>query len=182
MQKKIKDKKCPICKETFKPVRPFQKVCSGKCAYKLAKIDKAKKDKKETSQQKESLKTKKDYLNELQVIFNTFIRLRDYGKKCISCDRYLGSVKYDAGHFYSVGNYPALRFDEFNNNGQCVHCNQHRHGNLLEYDLRLPERIGQYEYDMLKDRRHNERHYTIEELKELKIYYKNKIKELKNLQ
>ena len=91
---------------------------------------------------KEELKTHSDYVKELQIVFNKYIRLRDKDKPCISCKNMLKG-KFDAGHFYSVGNYPGLRFNEDNVHGQCVHCNQWRGGNLHEYKDNLKIRIGE---------------------------------------
>ena len=44
----------------------------------------------------------------LQQVFNKFIRLRDYGKPCISCGR---KRLLQAGHFYSVKGYDGLRYE-----------------------------------------------------------------------
>lgn len=70
--------------------------------------------------------------------FNKYIRLRDQDKGCVSCDSYSFS---DAGHFYSAGHYPPLRYNENNVHGQCKQCNYFLHGNLDEYRKRIPERI-----------------------------------------
>ena len=59
---------------------------------------------------------------------------------------------------------------------QCVHCNQHKHGNLNEYTINLPIRIGQERFDALLKERLVNRHYSIPELIELKVVYKSKIK------
>ena len=123
---------------------------------------------------KEKLKSRTDHLNELQVIFNKYIRLRDKDKPCISCDRPLIG-KYDAGHFMSCGSHPNLRFMETNVHGQCVHCNQHKHGNIFEYSLRLPKRIGEYEYNGLLAEKDKPLKLTLPEIIELKNYYKAKI-------
>ena len=64
---------------------------------------------KERKQIMEKLKTHKDYLNELQVVFNTFIRLRDKDQWCISCGCNMVGRKGDASHYYSVGSAPELR-------------------------------------------------------------------------
>jgi hypothetical protein len=68
-----------------------------------------------------------DHVKELQVIVNKYVRLRDKDKGCISCGTPLLG-KYDAGHYYSAGGNPELRFNTDNIHGQCVYCNQHRHG------------------------------------------------------
>ena len=47
--------------------------------------------------------------NKLEDIFNEFIRLRNAGQPCISC----GERKtLQAGHYWAVGGYDGLRFDE----------------------------------------------------------------------
>ncbi len=78
--------------------------------------------------------------------FNKFIRLRDQDKPCASCGRY---TTLQAGHFYSGGHYSALKFDEDNVHGQCVRCNMHLHGNLIEYEKGLRRRIGNDKVEML---------------------------------
>jgi len=70
---------------------------------------------------------------------NKYIRLRDDGKPCVSCDSY--SV-LEAGHFYSGGHYSSLRFHENNIHGQCKRCNSHLHGNLNEYRKNITNRIS----------------------------------------
>jgi gamma-glutamylcyclotransferase (GGCT)/AIG2-like uncharacterized protein YtfP len=71
--------------------------------------------------------------------FNEYIRNRDQDKPCISCGKY---TTLQAGHFYSAGHYPALRYDEDNTWGQCLPCNYFRSGNLIEYEKNLRRRIG----------------------------------------
>jgi len=133
--------------------------------------------KKEKSEIKAKLKTHSEWLNDLQKVFNTYIRARDLKKPCISCDKPLIG-KFDAGHFFSVGAYPNIRFNEDNVHGQCVHCNQHLHGNVNEYVIRLPFRIGQERYNLLFLRRNECGKLTVSEIKELLIDYKNKTKVL----
>jgi len=174
--RKIYQRKCLVCKEKFTPQNSTQIVCSPSCSLEYLKQKKAKEWKKEKKEIKEKLLTKKDYLNILQKVFNTFIRIRDKGKPCISCDKYLKENDINAGHFYSVGAYPNLRFNEMNVHNQCIECNLHKHGNVLEYDLRLPNRIGIKEYDLLKESRLKPLKLDIQEVKDLIIVYKNKIK------
>jgi len=177
--KPVKPKKCRECSEMFEPKHRLQVVCCLDCAIKYGKKLKEKKWKKEKAEIKERLKTHSEHLQELQVIFNTYIRLRDTGSRCISCDVKL-TGKFDAGHYYSVGAYPNLRFNENNVHGQCVHCNQHKHGNLIEYGIRLPERIGGEAYnDLMLSRQHSLK-LSIPEIQVLKIKYKERIKMLKD--
>lgn len=139
------------------------------------------KEKKQWSQEKkvikDKLKTRTDWLNEVQVIFNEFIRLRDKGLPCISCAKN-NEVKWNAGHYRSVGGNPELRFNELNVWKQCEHCNTYLHGNLIEYRKGLVKKIGFEQVEFLEGP-HEPKHYTIPELIELKVIYKDKIKQLK---
>lgn len=173
-----KPKICEHCKSKFIPYRSFQTWCSNECAYEIAKRKKEKQIKKEIRVMKEKIKTHSDHLKDLQVLVNKYVRLRDYGKPCISCDAILGRVKYDAGHYFSVGGYPGLRFDEENIHGQCVYCNQHLHSNSHEYEERLPARIGQGQFELLKSRKHQSNKLTISEIEEMKKLYKEKLKQI----
>jgi len=134
---------------------------------------------KERKQIMEKLKTHKDYLNELQVVFNTFIRLRDKDQWCISCGCNMVGRKGDASHYYSVGSAPELRFNEDNCHLACVPCNQHLHGNLLEYSNRLPKRIGWERFSILQDKKGVSNKFSIDELKAKTAHYKAQIKILK---
>jgi hypothetical protein len=128
---------------------------------------------------KEKLMTKSDYLNICQKVFNTYIRTRDKENNCISCNKKLVG-KYDAGHFFSVGAYPNLRFNENNVFGQCVHCNRDKHGNVKEYDLRLQNILSIEDYNQLLNDRNKPALLTIEDVKELIAIYRVKTKELLN--
>src|SRR5688572_21842229 len=80
--------------------------------------------------------------NDLQKVFNTFIRLRDtqtgliHGTKyfvCISCGESKELSEMHAGHYWPAGGHEAVRFDEDNVHGQCRHCNYFKHGNEKGY-------------------------------------------------
>ncbi|NDV93501.1 recombination protein NinG [Dysgonomonas sp. 521] len=171
--------KCRSCKTNFEPIYRNGIIVSRLCLSCIATKAKSKvqKDKaKEKAKAKERLKTHSQWLNDLQKVFNKYIRLRDKGMPCISCGCSLVG-KYDAGHFFSLGAYPNLRFNEDNVHGQCVACNQHRHGNTTEYSLSLPMRIGIERYEQLLEIRNKPLKMTTEEIKEQIEYYKIKIKE-----
>jgi len=168
-------RKCKICKVKFEPVHSsVQMCCSLTCAIEYSKQIEKKKWQKEKKVLKEKLKTKSDYVKELQKEVNKFIRNRDKDKPCVSCGKPLLN-KFDAGHYRSAGGNPELRFNESNIHGQCVYCNQHLHGNLIDYRIRLIERIGVEKVEWL-EKKHDPKHYTIEELKELIKEYKSKNK------
>lgn len=175
---------CRSCKKSFDPCRDRNnniiksRLCNSCLTKKtLAKLEEAKKAK--HREIKEKLKTKSDWLRDLQKVFNKYIRLRDKNKPCISCNKPLVG-KYDAGHFFTVGAYPNIRIHEDNVHGQCVECNQHKHGNTSEYGLNLPLRIGKERFANLLEARNKPLNISIPEIKEKISYYKDKIKQLES--
>ena len=124
-------------------------------------------------------KTLSKLKQDAQIVFNMYVRLRDQGKPCISCGSFTGT---QAGHYFSVGAYGGLRFNEDNCHLQCPACNMFKHGNLIEYGLNLRDRIGQERYDrLIEDSRlykMNGYKFTRTELIELKKTYQQKIKNL----
>ena len=177
-------KRCKNCKQPFTPIRStLEKYCQkDECIRVFVAEAKEKAWKKKKAIKKEELMTVQDYVKIAQQVFNKYIRLRDKDKGCISCGKQLVG-KFDAGHFYNANNHWSVRFDERNVHGQCVNCNQHKHGNLLEYRVRLMSRLGygmegiSHMYNLEMDARKT-RKYTIEELKEIISTYKQKIKNL----
>jgi hypothetical protein len=148
--------------------------------YAKAQFEKQKKKvwQAEKKQLAKAIETHSDLIKKCQKAFNEFVRLRDQDKPCISCGKPLGK-KFDAGHYCSAGAYPELRFLEDNVHGQCVACNQHLHGNLIEYTDGLKERIGIYRYNKLRGKKHIPRKYTKTELREKITEYRAKVKALK---
>jgi hypothetical protein len=71
--------------------------------------------------------------------FHLYIRNRDKGKPCISCGK---KRTLQAGHYYSAGQHPSLRFNEDNVHGQCLSCNYYMSGNLINYRINLTDKIG----------------------------------------
>ncbi len=183
----MKPSKCKVCGAEFTKARPLQKVCSPVCAIELSKTiqkkikaKKAAEDRKETKQKLDAMRTKPQLTRLAQVAFNAFIRARDAGKPCISCDTILSNEPntFDAGHYRSVGSAPHMRFVEDNVHGQCKHCNNYLAGNHVAYRQRLVERIG------LKAVEHIEadqtvRKYTREGLEEIAKHYRAETRKLK---
>ena len=172
-------KKCKVCSTPFTPVRPLQKVCGPSCAMKLAREVVAKADKKETKLKLDALQTKPQLVKKAQIAFNAYIRARDKGKTCISCDTQLGSEpnSYDAGHYRSVGSAPHMRFVEDNCWGQCKHCNNWLSGNHVEYRKRLLERIGKHRLEQIEND-NVLRKYTKEALIEISRYFREAARRL----
>ncbi|EID0698342.1 recombination protein NinG [Vibrio parahaemolyticus] len=102
--------------------------------------------------------------------FNRFIVLKDSGKPCVSCGRYLPLT---CGHFRSVGAAPELRFEEDNAHGQCVECNGNKSGNVKAYRVGLIDRIGLSRVETLEGY-HEPKHWTIYDLHEIEKVYKAK--------
>jgi hypothetical protein len=84
----------------------------------------------------------------------------------------------NASHFFSVGSSPNLRFNEDNVHNSCIRCNKDLHGNLIEYRLRLPFRIGFERLEALEQARNIPALYTVEDIKEITKLYREKTKEL----
>lgn len=171
-------KTCKICRVKFKPLySSLQPTCTSPlCILKWAKKVDEKKGKREVKAMRERQKSISQWRRELQQVFNKFIRERDKGKGCISCGAKLQG-KYDAGHYYSVGSYPNLRFNEDNCHGQCVHCNQHLHGNLLEYQIGILKRIGKHRLEELESQRNEPLRLPLDEIKIKINFYKSKTKQ-----
>lgn len=174
---------CKICRSPFAAISSLTPVCSNyDCrvdyALKQAEKNKAREHREWKSKAKEKLMTLSDYIQICQRVFNTYIRMRDKDLPCISSGRPLNG-KYDAGHYYSTGAYPNLRFHEDNVHGQSVHDNRDLHGNLIAYREGLIARIGIDRFNELEAVKNVPRHYTIDEVKELIQEYRNKIKEIK---
>jgi hypothetical protein len=176
-------KKCKICRKEFRPFNSLQVACGPKCAIEVAKkqAEKVKQeaekiDRADTRKRKEALKSRGDWLREAQQAFNRYIRARDHGRPCISCERSTGA-KVNAGHYLTVGAHPELRFEPLNCHLQCEHCNCYLSGNLIRYRQRLIEVIGQDMVDWLEGP-HDPKKYTIEDIKEIKARYSKMAREL----
>jgi hypothetical protein len=170
--------RCKNCKEKFEPIRFNHKFClKDECIKAFVEEAKAAQWKKTKVKLKNDLKTTTDWLKEAQKVFNTFIRLRDDGLNCISCDK--PPKKKNCGHYFSQGGHANVRFDEDNCHLQCEHCNTFLSGNLINYQIGIEKRIGAQRLIELQGRAHEIRKYTADELKEIILIYKKKITELK---
>lgn len=102
---------------------------------------KAKQWQKEKKEIKEKLKTKSDFEKELQTQVNKIVRLIDKGGVCISSLKPLND-KYDAGHFYSRGSNPTIKFHLMNIFAQSVYSNQYLSGNQINFLSGLEQLYG----------------------------------------
>lgn len=174
-------KKCKVCGTKFRPkYNSMQKVCSVDCARDYARLSREQEYRKETRRRKKELnENDRSYqLKKAQDDCNAYIRARDKGKPCISCGTTTAG-QYHAGHYRSVGAMPALRFHEDNIHLQCAQCNNWKSGNATEYRIRLMKKIGEAMVEYLeKDQVIHK--FDLEEIKEIRQYYKDKMKELEN--
>ena len=192
--------KCRYCKQKFDSKSSLDRFCSvahaiawlttpeGAKAHSKAreKREKAKRalQRKKDLETKARLKTRREWIADLQREFNHYIRLRDHDKPCISCgrhdyqveDRWRGG-KWDAGHYRSVGSAPELRFNEDNCHKQCKQCNNFKSGNHVEYRMRVIKKIGAARLEALEGN-HPPLKLTITEIKELLAKYRSKKREL----
>ena len=187
-RKQTKPRPCKHCGELTTNSIPY---CSPSHAYQAHEEKKVKAKAKlvkdvtkafnaETRVRKEQLKTRRDYIKDLQVIFNRFIRARDDKQTCISCgsmpSQKRGGV-FDAGHYRSVGANPELRFNEDNCHKQCVRCNRELSGNVANYRINLIKRIGQDRVDIIEGK-HPPLKWSVMEIKHKIKNYKQKLKQL----
>lgn len=175
--------RCKVCREQFAPNPPWLRHCSPDCgavlALDLVAKKKAKEQRKERAATKAKLKTRADWLREAQAVFNAYVRERDHDQPCISCGRF-HKGSYDAGHYRSVGAQPALRFNETNVHKQCVPCNQHRGGNIVEYRIRLIEKIGRVSVEWLESE-HAPLKLDIPSIQAIKVEYSARLRTLKGI-
>lgn len=182
-----KPKKCSICKQPFHPWNTLQKACSIECAKTMAEHKREKEERKsariakqERAEGLKKLKALREYIKELQVIFNAFIRLRDAEDGCISCDRPASwNGQWHASHFFATSIRPNLRFNENNVHKACSICNNYMHGNLTPYREKLILKIGIEEFNILESSIEPAK-FTIPQIEEMKEYYAKRIKELRN--
>ena len=117
---------------------------------------------------------------ETQIVFNAYIRKRDEGQPCISCGKF-GEAP-NCGHFFAVGGYDALRYNEDNAHLEGAYCNCWDESHLIGYRENLLNKIGQERLDILYTAASNYKIYgykfTRSELNEIKKKYQAKIKEL----
>ncbi|EEL1081510.1 hypothetical protein G7252_005064, partial [Salmonella enterica] len=160
-------RKCKVCREWFYPaysnvvwccpehgaiyaleLRAKEKIkAEAKRIKEKHQADKAERQRRQAKL--ESFKTKAQWDKEAQAAFNRYIRIRDEGKPCISCDaplvgksNFLTGSAIDASHYRSRGAASHLKFNVFNVHSACTRCNRQLSGNAVEYRIRLIRRIG----------------------------------------
>lgn len=155
-------KRCPQCRKSF-PTESMvrfgvQHFCTFEHAVEYANKSSTKKKgdkikRADMRERKEKLKSINDYIKEAQIAVNSYVRARDYGKPCISCQVHvvhkMGGAM-DAGHYRSRGSAGHLRFNVLNIHSQCVTCNRWQSGNVVDYRISLIKRIGLEQVEKLE--------------------------------
>ena len=95
---------------------------------------------------KRPVENKKKHTDELDKVFQFYVRLRDAmpggACRCISCGRVVPFDKIQAGHFRSR-KHMSTRWSEYNVNGECFSCNCIDGDHLLDYRRNLIRKIGE---------------------------------------
>jgi len=169
-----------------------QKFClsDDECIKAFNEWVKEEKQKKIQKQQKEFAVVERKYNDEKKLtasLLNTktqvhaYVRKRDEGKPCISCNK-PHEKTFEAGHHYSANSFLTLKFNLDNINGQCLYCNRHLESNFDNYALNLPNRIGTESYDKLVKLAGVDKQFSkvwnLENLKEIRDNIKKLNKEL----
>jgi len=120
-------------------------------------------------------------IQECQAVFNSFIRKRDAGLKCISCD---APYFTDCGHLFKKSTRPAMRFNPMAAHGQCRACNSLSDGNYEAMCKGIAKRYGkEYLTEVIQtanESRKTDHKWSRSELQELINYFKSEIKNLKH--
>jgi len=153
------------------PFSSMTKACSVPCSLELVEDQKRKIARKDLRDGRERLKTKSGHLADAQKAFNRYIRARDHDEPCISCGTRNPLIQYCAGHYFTVGGHPELRFEELNVHKQCnKNCNMELSGNIAAYRVNLVKKIGEPLMAWLEGP-HQAKNYIIEDIKMLKAEF-----------
>lgn len=187
---------CKVCKSTYTPAKPLQSVCSPWCALSIATSKRAKalkveqvKERRADKVKRETLKPRSQWLKEAKTAIQRFRRLDELamGSGCMSCGRSQQEVQgtdawkpggaWDGGHYMSKGARPELALEPLNIWLQCKSCNAGsskyaRKGYTVNASFRaaLIERIGLEQVEWLEGP-HEEKHYSVDDLKAIKKHY-----------
>lgn len=149
--KKLRKKKCRQCGNQFEPYTSLSMCCSVKCSLEYNRNKDEQLEKAVWVQKKkimkEKLKSRSDWLKDLEREINAIVRLIDHDCFCISCG---GHGKPQAGHYFTVKAHPALRFNLHNIHIQDYRCNVELSANITGYDDGLISVYGEEYYKYLK--------------------------------
>jgi len=162
-------KKCKVCEVKFEPkYTSFQKTCNEMAC--IISWGKREAQRKALAEDRKKRKEYRDndrgwWLRKAQAQFNKYIRVRDAGQPCISCQKVM-TGQIHAGHYRSTGAHPELRFEPLNCHAQCAQCNNFKSGNLTAYRVNLIRKIGEKNVVWLEGP-HESKRFTIDDLKNI---------------
>ena len=177
-------RRCLFCKDYFNAEGgvwlPVGFFCCFNHATEYAKKKNDKSKEKQRKHQKKTdkvkrdkLKTARDLMPEAQAAFNKYIRARDSGEPCVSCNRLpeqkVGGTM-DAGHYRSRGAAPHMRFNVFNCHSQCVACNRYQSGNVVDYRINLIKKIGIERVERIEND-NTPRKFDVDYLRRVKVIF-----------
>ena len=184
-------RKCRHCADYFDASKMVKVPLGYFCTYSHAadhatdkvKVSRKRQELKVKIEKKKSLLTVSDWIKKAQAAVNAYIRIRDFGKPCISCggmpeQKQGGTI--DSGHYRSRGAAGHLRFNVFNINGQCVKCNRYNSGNAVDYRIRLIKKIGTERVERLEND-NQPRKFTTEYLERLQKLFLRRARHLKKI-
>ena len=113
------------------------------------------------------LEDKRKHTDELDKVFQFYIRLRDAMPggycKCISCSKVVPFEKIQAGHYLSR-RHMSTRWCEDNVNGECSTCNIMDGDHLITYRKNLIKKIGEKKVEWIEAYAHDTRKWDDFEL------------------
>lgn len=185
-------KKCKNCNQDFKPFSTLENTCSPKCKRELA--EKRAQKREESKQRKVVLMgargsnksalpgvvARAKLIERAQRVTNRIVKLRDWGKPCISCGK-PHRAGFEAGHFHSVGAHPELRLMMKNIHGQCSECNHEFNTELKDkYACQIVKRYGFDYWEELDTMRYQSIRLSNDEIKTIIMERKSECDMLEN--
>lgn len=115
--------------------------------------DARKADREHTKERKKALMSRTAWFKKLEALVNQYVLyVKEVGEPCCTCGATKTTIKYDAGHCFTVAARSDIRFELTNIHKQCsVRCNQHGSGMRLEYEKFIIKKYSQEHLDYLKE-------------------------------
>lgn len=115
---------------------------------------------------KKEVKTLPNVKKLLEAKINKIVRFIDNGHPCISSGVHFGGYTVAAGHYYSVGSNPSLRYNLLNIYGQSFSDNSHGGGKGSDYGSNLIKLFGLEVFEEINSlpERYKSMHFSLDEL------------------
>ena len=173
---------CPCCYKTWLlTTDEGQQVIEKQSLKAKKKVTKLKK--RSDRIKKVKLMTKSEAEKKLQAIINKIVRELDNGKGCISCDHGWASNwtrQKHAGHYFSRGSNPQLRFDVNNIYLQCSICNNWKSGNEMAFTEGIKKHYGLEQWRKVEQLKATERDWSKQDVLDKTHVARDILKDLKS--